>query len=168
MSKPKRKIVPLGEVDIGKVSFRFWTKTQRVGSCIEWTAGCDKDGYGKFSIFHKSYRAPRIAYYLYYGVDPEKLVLHRCDNPVCVNPKHLFVGDQRANIQDMDTKGKGNRARLNGEQHGRAILSEKDVIQIRQIKNLTRETARQLAAQYGVSENCIDHAWRRYTWKHLK
>lgn len=168
MSKPKRKIVPLGEIDIGKVSFRFWIKTQQVGSCIEWTAGCDKDGYGKFSIFHKSYRAPRIAYYLYYRVDPETFVLHHCDNPACVNPKHLFVGDQKINIQDMDMKDRGNRVHLKGEQSGRAILSEKDVIWIRQNKNLTREMTRQLAAQYGVSESCIDHAWRGYTWKHLK
>ena len=165
--KSKRKVIPLNEVDIGKVSFRFWTKTRQVGLCIEWIAGCGVDGYGKFSICHKTYRAHRIAYFLYYGVDPKELVLHHCDNPICVNPQHLFVGTQKDNIHDMDTKGRGNRVKLIGEESGRAILSEEDVVQIRQIKILTRELARQLATHYGVSESCIDHAWRGRTWKHL-
>ncbi len=159
-----RKIAPLPEIDVGKVSFRFWRHTKKVHSCIEWQGHCDHEKYGKFSIFHGSYRAHRVAYFLFYGVDPgEQEVLHRCDNPRCVNPRHLFLGNQQTNIRDMDAKGRRGKVHLKGERSGRALLCEKDVLRIRAS---TKSTA-QLARDYGVSAGCIDHAKRGLNWKHL-
>lgn len=159
-----RKVLPLPQIDVGKVSLRFWLHTRHVGSCIEWQGQCDSDGYGKFSIFHGSYRAHRVAYFLYYGVDPgDNLVLHRCDNPRCVNPRHLILGNQQMNIHDMDAKGRRGKVYLKGERSGRAILSESEVLQIRR----SDKTTAQLAKEYGVSTACIDRARRGLNWKHL-
>ncbi|MFA5767661.1 MAG: HNH endonuclease [Candidatus Paceibacterota bacterium] len=159
-----KKIVPLYQIDIGKVSFRFWSHTKRRGSCIEWQGRCDKDGYGRFSIFHGTYVAHRIAYFLYYGVDPgDNLVLHRCDNSRCVNPRHLFLGDQKANVDDMDSKGRRGKTYQKGESSGKSVLSEADVLTIRKSDKSTA----QLARDYLVSPACIDHARRNLTWKHL-
>ena len=162
--KRKRKIVPMLNIDVGKVSLRFWLRTTRIGSCIEWQGRCDQEGYGKFSIFHGSYRAHRVAYFLFYGIDPgEEFVLHRCDNPRCVNPRHLFLGNQQANIRDMDRKGRRGKVYLKGERSGRAVLSENDVFTIR----TSSKTTAQLAREYGVSVACVDHARRGLNWKHL-
>jgi hypothetical protein len=159
-----KKIVPLSEIDKGKVAFRFWLHTQRNGACVEWQGRCDSDGYGKFSIYHGSYRAHRVAYFLYYGVDPgDNLVLHRCDNPRCVNPRHLLLGDQKHNIADMDERGRRGKVYLKGERSGRAVLSEADVLAIR----LSNKSTAELSRFYGVSRGCIDHARRGRNWRHL-
>lgn len=151
--------------EIGPIAFRFWTKVERVGSCFEWQGKPDKDGYGTFSVRKKVYRAHRFAYFLFHGVDPgEQLVLHRCDNPRCVNPRHLLLGTQADNIRDMDAKGRGNRVRLRGAQSGRALLSEDDVMEIRR----SDKSFAQLAREKGVSRGCIQHIKQGRNWRHLK
>lgn len=111
--------------DIGPVSFRFWSKTQPGNDgCILWCGGLDSDGYGKFSYKHKNYRAHRFAYLLVFGEDPGCLqVLHRCDNPACVNPAHLCLGTQSDNVIDMYRKGRYAKAKLNARRV-RAIKKE--------------------------------------------
>lgn len=158
------KILPLKDIDVGKVSFRFWRKTKQVGQCLEWQAGCDSEGYGKFSIFHRSLRSHRVAYFLYYGIDPgDRLVRQRCDNPKCVNPTHLAVGTQKSNIADMDSRGRRTNVYLKGERSGRAILSEADVLAIR----ASTKSNAELACEYSVSKGCIAHARNGTNWKHL-
>jgi hypothetical protein len=102
MGRPR---VPLEE--------RFWQRVAVSDGCWEWTGTRDKDGYGEISrpgTNAGKVRAHRLSWELHNGDVPEGLwVLHRCDNPPCVRPDHLFVGDYLANIRDMMEKGRAKR-----------------------------------------------------------
>lgn len=159
-----KKMPELEDIDVGRVSFRFWQKVQKRGSCFLWLGGADTEGYGKFTINHRSFRAHRVAYFLFYGIDPgDHLVLHRCDTPACVGPRHLFLGDQSDNIRDMDAKGRRGENHQSGERSGRAILSEEEVLRIRQ----SDESDGIWATRLGVSRGCINHARKGINWRHL-
>lgn len=93
----------------------FWSKVQQAGGnvCWPWTAYVNQDGYGRFNQYGKfGYTkltfAHRVAYEVTYGeiTDPNMRVLHRCDNPPCCNPNHLFLGTQSENIWDAMKKGR--------------------------------------------------------------
>lgn len=88
---------------------RFWAKVDKSGNCWNWTSQAP-DGYGEFKLNKKTYRASRISYFLHTGENPQALVVcHSCDNPLCVNPNHLFLGSDATNAQDRQSKGKGGR-----------------------------------------------------------
>ena len=104
---------------IGSVprEIRFWPKVNKDGPihpklktrCWVWTAGVSRFGYGELAIGGgKKIRAHRFAWVLSHGPVPNGLfVLHRCDNPPCVNPEHLWLGTRVDNIADMVAKGRG-------------------------------------------------------------
>lgn len=103
----------------------FCSRRDRSGACWIWTAGVDKDGYGKFTLTlpriggkqqQVSVRAHRIAYLLTVGpLAGDQLVRHSCDTPACCNPKHLEPGSQVDNVADRVARGRSAR----GESHGR-------------------------------------------------
>lgn len=97
------------DVEIETVKARFWSKVS-IGApddCWEWQAYATKQGYGKFSIGKKLYMAHRVSYKLTYGDFDQSLdCCHKCDNPRCVNPNHLFLGTTKDNMQDMLSKGR--------------------------------------------------------------
>jgi hypothetical protein len=88
---------------------RFWNKVD-IGThneCWNWTASTSFGGYGQFSIQHDNWKAPRVAYFLYYGIDPaERMILHSCDNRRCCNPHHLRTGTPKDNAHDAINRGR--------------------------------------------------------------
>ena len=112
----------------------------------------------------RSFLAHRVSWELANGPIPSGMcVLHRCDNPPCVNPVHLFLGTQHDNVIDMIAKGRKNPAC--GENHGRAKLTAAAVREIRE-RGLT-ESQQSLARLHGVSQVAISHVLLRKSWKHL-
>ena len=78
-----------------------------MNDCIEWPLYRHEDGYGQLRVGEKKWRVHRLAWTFMYGEIPEGMcVLHRCDNPPCFNPKHLFIGTKADNTKDMISKGR--------------------------------------------------------------
>jgi hypothetical protein len=159
------------------VAQRFWEKVQKADGdgCWLWLARCNAGGYGCFVLnqnkpgceFDGAGLAHRVSYKLANGPDsipPGILVLHRCDNPRCVRPDHLFTGTQSDNMADMIRKGRGNRS--HGETHKKAKLTADDV---RTIRSLAASGAAMapLGRAYGVTPQSIQAIVRRKNWKHV-
>lgn len=147
---------------------RFWEKVAKggPGECWPWTANCDRDGYGRMSVKGKQARAHRISYQINRGPIPNGLnVLHKCDNPRCVNPKHLFLGTNGDNMADKTRKGRA--ARVCGERNGGALLSEKDVLTIRS-RHKKGETQISIAKDFDVSRRCIGRIVTYDRWAHIQ
>jgi len=89
---------------------RFWKfvhETNDHNQCWEWQGYKSVEGYGRFQIHNRTHTASKVAWTLTHGPVPEGLcVLHRCDNPPCVNPNHLFLGTVKDNVSDMWEKGR--------------------------------------------------------------
>lgn len=160
------------------VAERFWEKVSKdgpipphrpeLGPCWLWTGGINhqRGGYGMFALRKGVIRrSHRIAWELESGPVPDGLwVLHRCDNPPCVRPGHLFLGTPRDNIDDMITKGRSNPAQ--GSARPQARLSEADVLAIRAAR-AQGATGAELARQYGVHRSSIYHICQRDFWRHI-
>lgn len=135
--------------------------TRNPDSCWPWI-GWSNGNYGYFSINKKNYRAHRVAYFLEYGIDPgNSCVCHRCDNPICCNPRHLFLGTHQSNMQDAAKKGRQSK-RNNG-----AKLTENDVIEI---KRLLYSGLPQIdiSKRFNVSEAAIIDIKLKRTWSHVQ
>src|SRR6186713_73310 len=130
-----------------KLIDRFRSKTlQAANGCIHWTAGRFTQGYGAFQMDGKSFRAHRVSWEIQNGPIPRGLHLcHRCDNPICVNPAHLFLGTAADNARDRECKKRGRP--FKGEASNTAKLTAAD---IQVIRNLSGLSLSQIAKRYGV------------------
>jgi len=148
------------------ISARFWSKVD-VGDpdeCWEWTTGRYGTGYGQFWADGTGQSAHRVAWALTNGAIPEgMLVCHHCDNRVCCNPAHLFLGTQADNIADAAKKGR----MAKGEDISRSKLTEADVIEIRIRYKAGGVTQEVLGQEFDVGNVCIHYIVRGRTWRHL-
>lgn len=144
---------------------RFWSKVVRGSACWEWTGARTRRGYGKFGEGGRSGRtveAHRMAWRLTHGDIPDGMcVCHRCDNPLCVNPDHLFLGTHLDNMRDMRAKDRGAR----GERHGSAKLTAHDVWQIKRIYATGCRSEYKLAKQFGVYPSHIHSIVSGSKWR---
>lgn len=143
----------------------FWKRVdiRSDEECWNWTGSKTTQGYGRVLINYQRKWAHRIAFELTYGSIPEgKVLMHRCDNPSCVNPVHLTIGTQSENVADMDEKGR--RRPPKAEKHGRAKLTWEQVAEIRQ--RYVRGKVRQLdlAIEFGVNQATIGDIVRGEGW----
>lgn len=94
-------------------------------------------------------------------------VLHKCDNPLCVNPEHLWAGSNLENIEDAAKKGRNVLKSQPGENNPRAILTEENVLMIRAEWATGKHTSKDLSIKFGVVPSCIIAIAARKTWKHI-
>ena len=157
------------------LAVRFWRFVNKTPTCWLWTGGTCK-GYGAImGEDQKQLVASRVSWELHFGSIPDgMLVCHNCpggDNPLCVNPEHLWLGTPSQNTSDAVAKGLMSRGALNWA----AILTEEDVLRIRAaFRNERAKRDRpslrireELAAAYGVAENTIQGVVYNRHWKHL-
>jgi len=153
----------------GSVPERFVARVCICDSgCWEWTGSRNAKGYGRFAVTpRKIVLAHRYAFLAAYGcIGDEVCVLHRCDNPACVNPDHLFAGTKFDNYYDMRDKGRHvDPPRASGSAHPRAILSEAQVSEIRRRYEQRTISQKQLGRIYGVSESTIGAIIKRRIWR---
>ncbi len=134
---------------------RFWSKvaiTADDEQCWLWLAGCFHSGYGSFGFNGKVQRAHRVSWQLTYGEIPETLqVLHTCDNPLCVNPHHLFLGTDQINSDDKLSKGR----QVRGQKHARSKIANKDVAQVRKLYSEGGISQYKLASKFGITQSQV-------------
>lgn len=145
------------------VNARFWSKVNKTNSCWEWTASKDH-GYGRFWLDGHNLLSHRFSYSLINGpISRSQVVCHKCDNPSCVNPDHLFLGTRDDNMTDMVSKGRSAKGILNGNRK----LTEQEVLEIRNLYATTNITYAELARRYNVDKTNIPPIVKRETWKHI-
>lgn len=137
----------------------------------------NQNGYGMIYEGGKGSRPilmHRLSWEHHVGPIPKGLlVLHRCDNPPCFNPNHLFLGTQADNMADMDAKGRRHKGPVDttnlhrGEQASWAKLTEAQVREIRARYVPRKVTQDYLASEYGVSRRTIGMIIDRVNWKHI-
>lgn len=160
-------IEPRAKRIAGEVPERFWPKVQKAGpdECWLWTAALDAQGYGVFNIGkNKIVHASRISWVLCNGAIADGLfVCHKCDNPKCVNPGHLFLGTAKQNSDDKISKG---RLPL-GEQLHNSKLTKEKVSEIKEKYKSGTFTQRKLAEIYGVHSVTISKVILGKLWRHI-
>lgn len=146
-----------------------WSPGRNPDACWIWTGPYDGCGYGMFSFGRiktstgrkSAERAHRflISHFLQWEIPESLVVLHACDNPPCVNPLHLSIGTIDCNMADRNRKGRQAR----GSRSAKAILTESDVLAIRE----STETPNEVALRYGVSAPLIYNIRARRNWTHI-
>lgn len=139
---------------------RFDKKWKYTPGCWIWTKGTDGWGYGIIQIttptFKRASKAHRVSYELYVGPIPEgKLIRHKCDNVLCVNPDHLIPGTNAENMADMVARGRSLSRK--GHTNPNAKLTDQEVAQVVDLVNCKLFKQVEIAQWYGVSQVTVSH-----------
>lgn len=146
---------------------RFWSRVDKSGAdgCWLWTSTKHK-GYGRARSGRGYVRAHRAAWELTNGPIPAGMcACHRCDNPSCVNPGHLFLGTHSENMADRNAKGR--QARLSGTAHGNAKLTDERVAAMR-ADRAAGMIYREIGAKYGVTTGAAHNVVTGKSWTHVR
>ena len=152
---------------MGSLGDRLWSKVSRGGhdECWLWTAGKDRDGYGKFRVGSATRRAHAVVLEdVGGGLAQGRDCLHSCDNPPCCNPGHLRWGSKQDNRAECVAK----RRQARGEAQGSAKLTQAQVEDIRSRHRRLSAThgTFALAREFGVNKNTIDRIVNNHGWRH--
>ena len=139
----------------------FWKHVDKSGDCWLWTGWCFGNKYGCFRDKQKKLLAHRVSYELHFEPPAKRNVLHRCDNPRCVNPAHLFAGSQQDNVNDMILKNR----KPKGERCTFSKLKKIEVLFIK--KNHKIITQKKLSEMFGISKAAIQKIHDGDSWKDL-
>jgi len=143
-----------------------------MSGCWIWIGADFGDvGYGAFHMNGKSVGAHRVSWLLHNGkIQIKMLVCHKCDNRLCVNPRHLFLGTHSDNSKDCARKNRCNlqrtKERPKGQTHSHAKLTNEDVLLIRNVLHKTMPT-KEIALKYNIGKDAITRIINRKTWDHL-
>lgn len=147
----------------------FWKKVRKTDGCWIWEGCISGKGYGYFTLGYKNTKASRVSWMIHYGEIPTDgsyhgiCVCHKCDNPACVNPQHLFLGTNKENVIDRVNKKRS----AVGELSGRAKLSSSDVSKIREMLASGIKKA-SIAKIFSVNPMSIHLIATGENWGHLK
>lgn len=166
-----REIVAAGATLDERLRHHGWTEVDHGWTavdtpCWEWCGSLRPDGYGQLAVGRFRAGDPKntvpmkasvAAYRAWVGAVPHGMaVCHRCDNPPCINPSHLFLGTSLQNISDMVIKGRHS----NGENKGQHKLTDEQVDHLRARYSAGGVTQRALAGEFGVSQQLVSHLVR--------
>lgn len=175
MNEAPAPVLTLSEKD----KARFWAKVNKdgplpdqtnphyagLGPCWVWTSGkCV--GYGVIKVCGKVFRTHRFSWMIHNGQISNGIdVCHKCDNPACCNPAHLFLGTDADNMRDRENKGRGNQPC--GIKVATAKLTADNVVEIRALYAAGGTTLMAIGAKFGVQFPAIYKIITRKTWAHL-
>lgn len=155
---------PLAPDHPAPVADRLNARLDKSGDCWIWTGHKKASGHAQINRNGKHEYAHRIAWELANGPIPEGMqICHKCDNPPCCNPDHLFLGTQRDNMADKVSKGR----QIRGSAAGKSNLTERDVVIIRE-RHAAGETFKLIARDYDVTDAAVRHIVNRKNWKHVE
>jgi hypothetical protein len=157
-----RKLKPLAD--------RFWQKVdvKTPDECWVWTANKYPNGYGQIAASaHKKLLSHRVSWELHFGPIPEGLnVCHKCDNRVCCNPTHLFLGTTAENIADKIAKRRGRTGSVFGSENNKSKLTRPQVIEMHRLRG-EGLSQRALARQFGLAKSSVVAILRGNHWKEV-
>jgi predicted XRE-type DNA-binding protein len=150
----------LSKINVPHPDWRGYHKKKRVDGCWEWKGAKFPRGYGQFLMLGRPYAASRIAYTILvdrsfdFKTDP-LFVCHTCDNPPCVRPAHLFLGNNSDNM--YDAVAKGILKSVKGSKNINCKLNPSQVRKIRKLLKTTNLTQRQIGQRFNVSQTHISY-----------
>jgi hypothetical protein len=154
---------------------RYWSKVDRKGAdqCWNWTASTAGKGYGQIKDEGKRRQlySHRVAFIIAYGEPPKRNeagevmeVCHKCDNPRCCNPAHLFLGTRAKNAQDMSIKLRSTW----GIRSGTCKLTEDDIRLIRKLYSEMKVSQQRIAGMFSISQIQVSRIVTGKQWTHLE
>ncbi len=145
---------------------RFWRFVGKgeEDECWPWKGARLEAGYGHFVYNKQPLKAHRVSFEITHGKIPEGLcVLHKCDNPPCVNPKHLYAGTHKQNSFDRDSKNRGAK----GETQGASKLTTAEVLEIRRLHASGKYNQKDIATMFNCNHSNVNQIVNRKSWKHI-
>jgi hypothetical protein len=147
--------LPPQKIDAMRERFITKQKINPDNGCWEWTGCKSKEGFGLFWLEGRNALAHRIAWFLQYGKMPKEDIIHSCGNPVCVNPKHLFLLDPKEKYIFFREKGK------QGIVPSQSKLTDEDIANIKDLYENSELTLKEIGILWGVSGQYISKLGKR-------